>query len=102
MRVAAVSQMKGVRSGIPLMRERPAHGTLIGDLYERFMAAKGKPIELSTEYISPRMAALTDYYGLDIRLVQRANKRKGFKSTYVLAGEWFGKVYIDYIAERLQ
>ena len=50
------------------------------------------------------MAALIDVYGLDIR----SRSHPGAWGTgssereYILAGEWFGKVYVDYIAEQLE
>ena len=64
--------------------------------FDEFQANKGIPIEFRADVHNPRiMASLIDFYGLDIR-------HAGRKSQYILAGEWIGKVYIDYIAERLK
>ena len=101
MRAVTVSEMKGVKAAVKLHHSRPTPGTRAGDIYDRLMSSKGIPIEIGSQEFMTIMVALTDYYGLDIRHVQRANKRLGLKSKYVLAGEWFGRVYIDYIAERI-
>jgi hypothetical protein len=39
------------------------------------------------------LSDLQDYYGLDIRRISRGK--------WVLAGEWFGLTYLDYIQEHL-
>lgn len=70
----------------------PREGTLIRGYYDAFIQNKGMPVRLSfnNRFIA---AQLTDVYGLDIRCLKKG--RGG--STWILAGEWFGKTYVDYI-----
>jgi len=73
------------------LREVPQDGSKIREMYDFFLSRKG-------QVVSPRISArlredLQSYYGLDIRKV-------GY-GQWVLCGEWFGKVYIDYLAEHL-
>ena len=59
-----------------------------------FCANKGVPVRYVTRQNNPnQISVLCDEYGLDIR---RLAYRK-----WVLAGEWFGDVYVDYIADRI-
>jgi hypothetical protein len=90
-RCMSVSEMKGLKYGRHSRLERPSSGTLLGNVYERLYAARGKPVAI--KYCGPHLERLRDYYGLDIRRLRYGQ--------YVLAGEWFGKVYVDYIAEHL-
>lgn len=76
----------------------PKEGTKLRCLYDLLMANKGLPIDLPlTRFGGNRngiaIEQLRDFYGLDIRKLK--SKR------WVLAGEWFGKTYRDYIADRL-
>ena len=77
----------------------PHEGTKLRALYDLFMANKGivieKPITMGEPpgRIYARLSALRDFYGLDIRKIRNGH--------WVLAGEWFGRVYVDYIAQRL-
>lgn len=70
-------------------------------VYDHLMQNKGKVVELwqlgARQNLTGILNALQDYYGLDVRPVKRGYG--GGPATYVLAGEWFGKVYVDYIAE---
>lgn len=93
-RVLPVSHLKGRRKvvGRPLSAE-PRVGTAIRAIYDQFMSNKGSIIPYSKKSNSRQIQDLTDYYGLDIR-------RVGY-GRYCLVGEWFGKVYIDYLAERI-
>lgn len=73
----------------------PREGTYVREVYDLFHSHKGIPIR----FIAPRPARtvltkLSDFYGMDVRRIRNG--------VYVFAGEWFGKVYIDYIAERLK
>ena len=97
MRCANVSVIKGEKNGFP-RHAVPAEGTKLRSLYDLFMCRKGEVLE---DAISVRLkgngralADLRDYYGLDIRCI-------GYRQ-WVLAGEWFGRVYVDYIAERIR
>lgn len=94
MRLASVSQIKG-RANYALS-QKPAEGTKLRELYDRFMVQRGKIVTFSagTGAASVQINQLRDFYGLDIRNVGRGR--------WVLAGEWVGRVYVDYIAERLK
>jgi len=86
------SQAKGRRTAPTQLR--PREGTRIRGLYDMFMERRGLPIEWSVNYLTARaIDDLRDYYGLDIRNL-------GY-GRWVLAGEWFGPTYIDYIADRI-
>lgn len=89
----------------------PREGTKLRALYDRFMASKGSPIEINFaaevggQTHRRYLYDLRDYYGLDIRCIKpRGGNRWGKKpkpSEWVLAGEWFGRTYVDYIADRI-
>lgn len=84
------SAFKATRYG-PRVRDLPGEGTKLRAAYDHFLSHKGKAV---SENISYRTREdLENYYGLDIR-------RVGF-GKWMLCGEWFGKVYIDYLAEHL-
>lgn len=83
-------------------RSRPTEGSKIGALYDVLQASKGIPVEIVADRSTgPNFICLTNIYGLDIRLLQRGNKRTGRPTKVVLAGEWFGRVYVDYIAAHI-
>lgn len=79
---------------------RPREGSRLRATYDLFMANKGVPIDWklpkkgdgSTQ--TALLDQLRDFYGLDIR-------RVGYKR-WVLAGEWFGETYVDYISDHLK
>jgi hypothetical protein len=101
MHVATVSSLKGSLDN--KHQERPRTGTRLGELYELFKANEGIPIVGVTFTGSSytRIGQLQDFYGLDIRCIHRGGHQRG-KSTWVLAGEWFGSEYVDYIARRIE
>jgi hypothetical protein len=72
----------------------PREGSRIRALYDLFHTNKGQVIDFAASTGNGRpMADLIEYYGLDIRRVARGR--------WVLAGEWFGRVYLDYVSEHL-
>ena len=82
-------------------QSKPREGSAVRKLYDRFMANKGIVIELVTHGTSRerrityhQIEQLRNTYGLDIRMIRYRQ--------WVLAGEWFGGKYVDYIAERLR
>lgn len=98
MRMVSAAVSKGRHA--PLTHLAPREGTRIRAVYDHLMANKGIPLDISltTAFGSKggsgyRLAQLRDSYGLDIRCL-------GY-GRWVLAGEWFGPTYIDYIADRL-
>jgi hypothetical protein len=72
----------------------PKEGTQIREVYDLFQANKGVPIDFKTKRNTRVVADLVDFYGLDIRRIRNG--------VWVLAGEWFGKVYVDYIAQNIE
>lgn len=92
MRIESPSQAKRPRTK-PLQKV-PREGTKLRELYDVLEANKGIAVKLGGSIQGGRrMADLTDYYGLDVRCAGRG--------TWILAGEWFGTEYVDYIARRL-
>lgn len=73
----------------------PREGTRIRQVYDRLMAERGKPVATSFagDANQSRLRQLRDFYGLDIRCL-----RPGL---WVVAGEWFGRTYVDYIAPHV-
>ena len=94
MKCMSASEMKGSRTR-KVVRSMPAEETEIRKVYDLFQANKGKVITYATNKRNAQIIeTLMDYYGLDIRNV-------GYRK-WLLAGEWFGKVYIDYVAENME
>lgn len=77
----------------------PTEGSLLRRAYDLFMANKGIPVDVALTQFEGRnnhhrtLDDLQDYYGLDIRKIKNGQ--------WVLAGEWFGATYRDYIADRI-
>lgn len=98
MRFMTVAQIKRKLRGkeyIPL-QEAPKEGSRIREIYDLLFANIGKAVDLGVGATDcHRIAALENYYGLDIRAVHRKHQH----ALYVLAGEWFGKIYVDYVAD---
>lgn len=88
MRHATASQLTGHRRAP--VQSLPREGTKLREVYDLFQANKGVAISFKRDHA---VYFLVDFYGLDIRCVRQGQ--------WVLAGEWFGKVYQDYIAERI-
>ena len=98
MKMMSVSEMKG-RFIRPAYEDKgPREGTRLRAIYDMFKGKPGLPIRFnagrSNDYIA--FTQLRDFYGLDIRRVDR-NKQ----GMWILAGEWFGSRYRDYVEERL-
>lgn len=94
MHCMTAAKIKGVRGGGPL-QDKPREGTPLRETYDLFQANRGIPISYTRDrHRSMQIPQLQDFYGLDIRNV-------GY-GRWLLAGEWFGRVYVDYVAERLE
>lgn len=91
MRVDSPSMLKG-KSRVANADRRPRPGSKTRAIYDMFAAAPGAPVSLSYAYNQIR--DLMDFYGMDIRRV--GNGR------YLLAGEWDGLHYRDFVAERME
>jgi hypothetical protein len=79
-------------------RDIPKEGTNIRRVYDLLMENRGRWVIMTSQSVgvpwkglSSICERLNDSYGLDIR--------KGY-GKWLLAGEWFGKVYIDYVVEQ--
>lgn len=96
MRVAPASTLKG---STRVIQKIPREGTRLRRMFDLLSESKGVPIDIplatfeGTTGHGRLIADLRDYYGLDIRMIAYGR--------WVLAGEWFGKVYVDYIVEHL-
>lgn len=75
-----------------LEKKIPREGTKLREVYDTFQRNKGVPLDWSSTQYSG-MYQLTDFYGLDIIRLK--------KNTWLLAGEWFGRVYVDYVSDRI-
>lgn len=91
MRHATASQLLGKRHAS--INSVPREGTKLREVYDLFQANKGRVVHFTRPRSSDVIAHLIDFYGLDILCLKRGH--------WVLAGEWFGKIYVDYLAERI-
>ena len=95
-----LSAARALRKKTRTIHEVPRDGSELRRIYDLLQANKGKPVELGD--VRPwEIIPLEDFYGLDIRKVGRKSFKTGAPSLHLLAGEWFGRVYIDYVAERM-
>lgn len=105
MRQLSADQLKRRSKGkkVRALRTEPKEGTRTRQIYDLFVASPGKPIEFSLVdycgYHTPLISQIETTYGLDIRLIKQGSSRTNRKSLWVLAGEWFGPIYIDYTAD---
>jgi hypothetical protein len=80
-------------------QQLPKEGTKTRKVYDLLMENRGRWVDISPSSFGIKYSgalgsiseALMNSYGLDIR--------KGY-GKWLLAGEWFGKVYIDYVVEQ--
>jgi hypothetical protein len=81
----------------------PREGSRLRAIYDELMENKGFPIQGGfTNRDKNCVEQLQNFYGLDIRIFRHGKGRgKGSTSVWILAGEWFGKTYVDYIADRI-
>lgn len=102
MRCPTASQIKGARRAP--VQPLPREGTRTRQVYDLLQANKGRPVDVGVRgtKLGSIIRNLEDFYGLDIRWLQNGSSRTGRQTFYMLAGEWFGRVYIDYVAEAAQ
>src|SRR5882672_1027113 len=104
-RIASAGSLKGTAHN-PLQR-MPRPGTRLRELWDLLHLYRGEVFvdDLTMRYCRGSMDQLRYFYGLDIRnlgATSRNGRGKGRgPSRWVLAGEWIGPKYVDYIAERL-
>lgn len=99
MRALSPSRAKGTGTNFP--RDAPTEGTKLREVYDLLMCRRGIPVEIPFDCLKRgwMIRQLTDFYGLDIRKIDQKNQSKPHE--YVLAGEWCGREYVDYIALRM-
>lgn len=90
-------------------QREPRHGTKLRELWDLLHLYRGEVIEIPKcveRFGHSSIQQLCNFYGCDIRVIGSRGTIgvKGGSCVYrwVLAGEWFGPRYVDYIAERLQ
>lgn len=92
MRVESAAAAKGKRVIHDLY---PRDGTQLRALYDMLMANRGIPINAPLKQLhGERVNQFRNFYGLDLRVLAPGR--------WVLAGEWFGPTYVDYIADRIK
>jgi hypothetical protein len=74
-------------------RAGPQMGTKLREVHDFFLHNRGIPVKWSWAGGGGQLYALQDFYGLDIRRIRHG--------VWVLAGEWIGDEYRDYIAQRV-
>lgn len=104
MRLLSAYQIKARLKGkkIRALQPMPKEGSAVRAVYDKFTSQPGKVIEFQIGDSGCNDAVLTAlriYYGLDIRMLKQGSSRANRRSLWVLAGEWFGKIYIDYTAD---
>lgn len=92
MRTMSVGEAKGKSFN---RQKIPKEGTRIRALWDHIHSCKGKVISahLSSRSSKGLVRALTDFYGCDIRMLD--------KGKWVFAGEWVDDKYMDYIAANM-
>jgi hypothetical protein len=104
MRCATAAQILG-KAGSANARIAPQLGTRTREVYDLFQANRGRPVEFQTNDSATDktiIVRLIDFYGLDIRCLRNGSRRVGRRSLWLLAGEWFGRVYVDYVAQHIE
>lgn len=100
-----VSAHSATHKGKRPLQKVPRIGTKLREIYELFQMNKGVVIEapLTVLYNQAYITYLTDFYGLDIRRIGNIeyNGHRGRRAgKWILAGEWFGSEYVDYISRN--
>ena len=99
------SAYAATHKGGQTLQKIPRPGTKLRELYDLFQMNKGIVIEepLTMRYNYTYFIFLRDFYGLDIRKIGEVHKGRGRGTgRWILAGEWFGANYVDYIARNKQ
>lgn len=82
----------------------PREGSSLRRLYDTLMFTKGRPCYLlnaqfgaGPNFLGNAIEQLRNFYGLDIRVTPSGHHTR----QYLLAGDWFGRVYVDYVVDRI-
>jgi len=103
MRTESAYSVKG--KGRKGQQKIPRAGSKVRGLWDLLHRYKGEIVilPLTLMFHNTAINHLRDFYGLDIRNLggnERGRKKGG--SRWILAGEWFGSRYVDYIAKNKQ
>jgi len=111
---SSAATMKG-RRNYAFAQQKPRENTITRSVYDRLMENRGREVsltDLTTSTTNPNeiVAHLQITYDLDIRAriiykgrgKGRGRGREKDCGRYCLVGEWFGKHYVDYLAEVLR
>lgn len=92
-KLLSVSGMKGSKRRPAI--ELPREGTYLREVYDALMSNRGRvtTLHMPLRSLSGAVLQLEIFYGLDIRRAKHHRQ-------YCLVGEWVGRAYIDYVAER--
>lgn len=103
MKCMSAARIKNSKIGRKNIRALPADGSHIRKLYDTLQNNKGVPVVFNSDSrFHMYCRYLSDFYGMDIRQIQRGDKRVGRPSKFMLVGEWFGRVYVDYVSDRIE
>lgn len=72
---------------------KPQEGSKLRAVYDYFYLHRGKTVPRPAIGNHHQIYMLVDFYGLDIR-------NMGY-GKWNLCGEWFGTVYVDYLADQI-
>ena len=98
---AAMAKKKQIWQG----SRRPDPNSRVGQLYDFLRAHRGQFVSIPTQFryggrLGQSISQLQNFYGLDIRNCRIEGNKYNF--LYSCVGEWFGKDYVDYLAERIE
>lgn len=97
---ATAASIKGIKKG-QSRRDEPRGGTKIRALYDLLRANEGCWITVDGRDEMCRVEYLQSSYGLDVRTRRTPGGWGSGTTDLLLAGEWFGRVYVDFIAGRV-
>ncbi len=103
MRCMSISRIKGTIRGKKYkpLSNKPHWGTKTRRIFDCLQAHKAETVSLepynNKADVKIIVNRLMDFYGLDIRKTGDCHHAE-----YMLVGEWFGKVYVDYVAEKME
>ncbi len=108
MRVEPPSSLMGRKGGRRVGKE-PACASIAGRILAALRGNAGRPVDISpfvaefgSSGASTARRDLEDFYGMDIRTARSGTgRRRGSELQWLLAGEWFGLEYRDYVNDAI-
>ena len=85
----------------PNSRNVPREGTALRSFYDKLFSSPGcwQRFNNHSKFGPRPIVDLKNYYGLDIRRRRIPDGYGTGEFELMLAGEWFGRVYLDYVAD---